>query len=69
MMKMVVAMAIWMLTTARLALGVKLIPMSLMRCQLNRSMQHGLPPEKWSSLKYGLWPDGGLKNAEEKNYG
>src|ERR1035441_6676974 len=24
------------------------------------------PPEKWSSLKYGLWPDGGLRNAEEE---
>jgi hypothetical protein len=29
----------------------------------------GLPPEKWSSLKYGLWPDGGLKNAEEETQG
>jgi hypothetical protein len=26
----------------------------------------GLPPEKWSSLMYGLWPDGGLKNAKDK---
>src|SRR4051794_13081426 len=25
----------------------------------------GLPPEKWSSLMYGLWPDGGLKNGKE----
>lgn len=29
----------------------------------------GLPPEKWSSLMYGLWPDGGLKNAEEETHG
>ena len=29
----------------------------------------GLPPEKWSSLKYGLWPDGGLKNAEKETQG
>jgi len=29
----------------------------------------GLPPEKWSSLKYGLWPDGGLRNAEEETQG
>jgi hypothetical protein len=31
--------------------------------------QDGLPPEKWSSLKYGLWPDGGLRNAEEETQG
>jgi hypothetical protein len=29
----------------------------------------GLPPEKWSSLMYGLWPDGGLKNAKEATHG
>ena len=29
----------------------------------------GLPPEKWSSLIYGLWPDGGLKNAKEETHG
>ena len=29
----------------------------------------GLPPEKWSSLMYGLWPDGGLKNAKEETQG
>ena len=29
----------------------------------------GLPPEKWSSLMYGLWPDGGLKNGKEETYG
>jgi hypothetical protein len=29
----------------------------------------GLPPEKWSSLMYGLWPDGGLKNAKEETHG
>jgi hypothetical protein len=29
----------------------------------------GLPPEKWSSLKYGLWPEGGLRNAEEETQG
>ena len=29
----------------------------------------GLPPEKWSSLKYGLWPDGGLRNAEKETQG
>jgi len=29
----------------------------------------GLPPEKWSSLMYGLWPDGGLKDAKEETYG
>ena len=29
----------------------------------------GLPPEKWSSLMYGLWPDGGLKDAEEETHG
>jgi hypothetical protein len=27
------------------------------------------PPEKWSSLKHGLWPDGGLRNAEEETQG
>jgi hypothetical protein len=32
-------------------------------------MTPGLPPEKWSSLKYGLWPDGGLRNAEEETQG
>ena len=31
--------------------------------------RHGLPPEKWSSLMYGLWPDGGLKNAKEETHG
>ncbi len=31
--------------------------------------QAGLPPEKWSSLMYGLWPDGGLKNAKEETHG
>ena len=31
--------------------------------------QRGLPPEKWSSLMYGLWPDGGLKNAKEETHG
>ena len=29
----------------------------------------GLPPEKWSSLMYGLWPDGGLKDAKEETHG
>ena len=29
----------------------------------------GLPPEKWSSLMYGLWPDGGLKNGKEATHG
>ena len=29
----------------------------------------GLPPEKWSSLKYGLWPDGGSKNGKEETHG
>jgi len=29
----------------------------------------GLPPEKWSSLMYGLWPDGGLTNAKEETHG
>ena len=29
----------------------------------------GVPPEKWSSLMYGLWPDGGLKNAKEETHG
>ena len=28
----------------------------------------GLPPEKWSSLLYGLWPDGGLKDAKEETH-
>ena len=26
----------------------------------------GLPPEKWSSLMYGLWPDGELKNRKKR---
>ena len=30
--------------------------------------QDGLPPEKWSSLMYGLWPDGGLKNGKEATH-
>jgi hypothetical protein len=25
----------------------------------------GLPPEKWSSLRYGFWPCGGLIDVEE----
>ena len=29
----------------------------------------GLPPEKWSSLMYGSWPNGGLKNAKEETHG
>lgn len=29
---------------------------------------YGLPPEKWSSLMYGLWPDGGLKNGKEATH-
>jgi hypothetical protein len=33
------------------------------------SVPAGLPPEKWSSLMYGLWPDGGLKNAKEATHG
>ena len=31
--------------------------------------QGGLPPEKWSSLMYSLWPDGGLKNGKEATHG
>ena len=31
-----------------------------------RSSFFGLPPEKWSSLRYGFWPCGGLQNAEEE---
>ena len=34
-----------------------------------RLVDLGLPPEKWSSLMYGLWPDGGLKNAKEETHG
>jgi hypothetical protein len=30
--------------------------------------EDGLPPEKWSSLMYGLWPDGGLKNGKEATH-
>src|SRR4051812_48936947 len=26
------------------------------------------PPEKWSSLMYGLWPDGGLKKGKEATH-
>ena len=33
-----------------------------------RGCQIGLPPEKWSSLMYGLWPDGGLKNGKEATH-
>jgi len=33
------------------------------------TLSPGLPPEKWSSLMYGLWPDGGLKDAKEETYG
>jgi transposase len=43
----------------RRASGKKEIPLSPI----------GLPPEKWSSLMYGLWPDGGLKDAKEETYG
>jgi len=32
-------------------------------------LRDGLPPEKWSSLMYGLWPDGGLKDAKEETHG
>ena len=34
----------------------------------NDSNFTGLPPEKWSSLMYGLWPDGGLKNGKEATH-
>ena len=27
--------------------------------------EHGLPPEKWSSLRYGFWPFGGRSDAEK----
>jgi hypothetical protein len=40
---------------------------SARKCRLQRTS--GLPPEKWSSLMYGLWPDGGLKNAKEATHG
>ena len=33
-----------------------------------RTRGPGLPPEKWSSLMYGLWPDGGLKNGKEATH-
>jgi rhodanese-related sulfurtransferase len=29
----------------------------------------GLPPEKWSSLRYGFEPSGGRENGEEATYG
>jgi len=28
----------------------------------------GLPPWKWSSLRYGFWPCGGLNDAEEETH-
>jgi hypothetical protein len=34
---------------------------------MDKVLTCGLPPEKWSSLKYGLWPGGGLKNAEDRD--
>jgi hypothetical protein len=34
----------------------------------DRPSGYGLPPEKWSSLMYGLWPDGGLKNGKEATH-
>jgi hypothetical protein len=37
--------------------------------RLQRQSRRGLPPEKWSSLMYGLWPDGGLTNAKEETHG
>jgi hypothetical protein len=45
----------------------KPIPKFFIRQKLNPTT--GLPPEKWSSLKYGLWPDGGLSNAKEETQG
>jgi hypothetical protein len=38
----------------------------MVRMLLDRA--YGLPPEKWSSLMYGLWPDGGLKNGKEATH-
>ena len=35
---------------------------------LTSGWEIGLPPEKWSSLMYGLWPDGGLKNGKEATH-
>jgi hypothetical protein len=29
----------------------------------------GLPPEKWSSLRYGFEPGGGFEDVEEEAYG
>ncbi len=40
-----------------------------LECKLSEVNNQGLPPEKWSSLMYGLWPDGGLKNAKEETHG
>jgi hypothetical protein len=35
----------------------------------SNNIEGGLPPEKWSSLMYGLWPEGGLKNGKEATHG
>ncbi len=45
------------------------LALSLARKSGRRTGIVGLPPEKWSSLMYGLWPDGGLKTAKEETHG
>jgi hypothetical protein len=57
--------------TERFADGV-LPPSARRTTRLDCIVHHlgfGLPPEKWSSLMYGLWPDGGLKNGKEATHG
>ena len=55
------------------AIRTKTTMSSPLRCtrELNiaRLIWGSLPPEKWSSLMYGLWPDGRLKNGKEATHG
>ena len=49
-------------------IGIKSYRIKVSIITLTKHAQYGLPPEKWSSLMYGLWPDGGLKNGKEATH-
>jgi hypothetical protein len=55
--------------TCKLAIADRMLERKSNRVRTGSASIVGLPPEKWSSLKYGLWPDGGLRNAEEETQG
>jgi transposase-like protein len=56
-------------SVARVAAAFGVTTRTVRKWQARHAREGGLPPEKWSSLRYGFEPSGGRENGEEATYG